>query len=74
MGLQFADSDIASMVKNECFENGLIVECCGPNAETVKLLPPLNIDDQILREGVAILNKSIETQYCGGQIAISLRS
>lgn len=66
VGLQFADSGIASMVKSECFENGLIVECCGPNAETVKLLPPLNIDDQILKEGVEILSKSIETQYCGG--------
>ena len=66
LGLKFADPEVALAVMTECFEQGLIVECCGPNGETVKLLPSLNIDDNILEEGIEILRQSLVAVYARG--------
>jgi len=45
----------AAQVQRECFEQGLIVELCGREDEVVKLMPPLNVDDEALETGFDIL-------------------
>ncbi len=44
----------------KCFENGLIVELAGREDCVVKLMPPLIADEEILRRGMAILDKSLK--------------
>lgn len=51
---------LASEIKQKCFENGLILETCGPDDQVVKLLPALNISEDELRKGLDILEKSIK--------------
>lgn len=57
MGLEFSDSQLPKTIQKECFLKGLIIELCGPNDEVLKLLPPLNIDVDILQEGLEIIGE-----------------
>jgi len=45
----------AKRVGVECFANGLIIERTGRNDTVLKLLPPLTIPEETLRDGIAIL-------------------
>jgi diaminobutyrate-2-oxoglutarate transaminase len=45
----------AAAVQRECFDNGLIVEVCGRDDEVLKLMPPLNVDDDTLKAGFEIV-------------------
>src|ERR1700742_4570721 len=45
----------AAEVQRECFNNGLIVEVCGRSDEVVKLMPPLNVDDDTFEAGLDIV-------------------
>lgn len=49
----------AKRVSAAAFERGLIIECAGPQDETLKFLPPLNIDLNDLNEGLRILTDAI---------------
>ena len=53
------DSKKALLVRERCFEKGLILELVGSKDEVVKLLPPLTIDENILKEGLEILKEVI---------------
>ena len=55
MGLRFTDPNLARSVQQACFENGLIIELCGPHDEVLKLLPPLNISASELDKGLNII-------------------
>lgn len=59
-GIEFTNNQIARKVSVACFNNGLILETAGPEDQVIKLLPPLNIDDKPLEQGVSILSKCIE--------------
>lgn len=48
-------NEITQKVVNECFKNGLIVERAGRDDCVVKLMPPLNIEREILLKGLDIL-------------------
>ncbi|MCB9096288.1 MAG: diaminobutyrate--2-oxoglutarate transaminase [Arcobacter sp.] len=54
-GMEFNDSKIAEKIILKSFEKGLIIESCGSYNHIIKLLPPIIIDDRILREGLEIL-------------------
>ena len=60
-GILFKDPDIAKKIQSKCFENGLIVELCGPYDETLKLFCPLNIDLDSLTEGLEIIKNSTDS-------------
>lgn len=60
-GLSFTDPDITHAVSAECFENGLIIETCGPKSEVLKFFCPLIIDDNDLNTGLDIIEKSLKT-------------
>lgn len=59
-GIDCILEDLASEIKQKCFENGLILETCGSDDQVVKLLPALNISEDELRKGLDILEKSIK--------------
>jgi diaminobutyrate-2-oxoglutarate transaminase len=57
-GLHFGDCTIADAVATAAFQVGLIIETCGAG-DTVKLLPPLTIDDAELSRGLDRLAEAI---------------
>jgi len=52
-----ADAEFTSRVAERCMQKGLLVVHTG--RESIKIGPPLTIDDQALLEGVAVLGESI---------------
>ncbi len=57
---QVGSTAVAKRVSKRCFDNGLIIERCGRDDETLKLLPPLNIDTKHLVEGLEILHSALQ--------------
>ncbi|PRH89218.1 diaminobutyrate--2-oxoglutarate transaminase [Labrys okinawensis] len=55
LGLRFSTEGRADAVSRACFEQGLIVETCGPHGNTLKLLPPLTTPEALLEEGIEII-------------------
>ncbi len=58
-GLSWNDPVKAQAVSEICSRNRLIVERCGPRNEVIKLLPPINIPAEALKDGIDRLQKSI---------------
>jgi diaminobutyrate-2-oxoglutarate transaminase len=50
---------LSRRISRQCFEKGLIIETAGRNDTVLKLLPPLTIEDDILRQGCIILHNAI---------------
>jgi diaminobutyrate-2-oxoglutarate transaminase len=46
---------IAKAIGRRAFQNGLVIERVGRNDTVLKILPPLTIEPEVLREGLAIL-------------------
>jgi diaminobutyrate-2-oxoglutarate transaminase len=65
-GLDVADTELATNISKAAFERHLIVETCGAGDTTVKMLPPIVIDDDELTDWLARLGDSVAQ-------AISLR-
>jgi len=57
-GLLFTDPEHASQIAAECYAHGLLVETSGPEDEVVKIMPPLTISEEDLREGLDILGEA----------------
>ncbi len=55
----------AKNVSRRCFERGLIIERCGRDDSTLKILPPLNIAEPHLLLGLSILEKAISHELNG---------
>lgn len=49
---------VAKEVSSKCAERGLIVLACGPY-DTVRLIPPLNVSETELRDGMKIMDAAI---------------
>ena len=60
-GLGFDVEGLAQEVARVAFERGLIIETAGARSEVVKLLPPLTIDEEELKDGSARLAGSLTT-------------
>ncbi len=59
-GFTVYSPDISQKIISNCFNNGLIIEGCGPEDEVIKILAPLTITKEELAEGLNILCKSIQ--------------
>ncbi|OJW47361.1 MAG: diaminobutyrate--2-oxoglutarate transaminase [Alphaproteobacteria bacterium 41-28] len=59
-GLEFEQENIAQEVAKICFKDGLLVETAGSRNQVIKLLPPLNIEDNYLQKGIRILENALE--------------
>jgi diaminobutyrate-2-oxoglutarate transaminase len=51
-GLEFSKAEHAQAAAAAAVERGVIVECCGPYDEVLKIMPPLNIEPEILLDGL----------------------
>lgn len=58
-GLEITERGLTAQISERCFENGLIIELAGADDQVVKFLPPLIIDEEMLRQGLAIVDTSI---------------
>jgi len=58
-GLEIPRTGFCSEVSKEAFGNGLVIELAGSEDQVVKFLPALTIEEETLREGLAIIDKSI---------------
>ncbi len=58
-GLDFERTGFAAAVSREAFNNQLVIELAGADDNVVKFLPPLIIDEETLREGIAIIDQVI---------------
>jgi diaminobutyrate-2-oxoglutarate transaminase len=54
-GLACPNGRVAAAVSRIAFEQGLIVEPCGPHDEVIKCMPPLTISDDQIDKGLEIL-------------------
>jgi diaminobutyrate-2-oxoglutarate transaminase len=58
-GLDIPRTGFAGEVSKEAFDNGLVIELAGADDEVVKFLPALTIEEETLREGLAIIDEAI---------------
>jgi diaminobutyrate-2-oxoglutarate transaminase len=58
-GLEIPEIGFASEVSAKAFEKQLIIETCGSKNQVLKLLPPLTIEEDLLREGLKRLAEAI---------------
>ncbi|MFQ5344900.1 MAG: diaminobutyrate--2-oxoglutarate transaminase [Mariprofundus sp.] len=60
-GIDFADESFAGSVSVEAFERGLIIETAGATGQVLKFLPALTISEDIIEEGLAIIDAALGT-------------
>jgi diaminobutyrate-2-oxoglutarate transaminase len=58
-GIDVGTGEKAKAIVNGCFDDGLLVSACGSGGRVVKLIPPLTIPEQDLKEGLVILIRHI---------------
>lgn len=58
-GIDIHDSERASKIRKKAFDNGLILETCGPTRSVIKMIPPLTINVEEIEEGLDIFRKSL---------------
>ncbi|ROZ62826.1 4-aminobutyrate--2-oxoglutarate transaminase [Kocuria soli] len=58
-GTREPNPELAKAVAAECLARGVIILTCGTHGNIVRLLPPLTITDELLREGLEILSDAI---------------
>ncbi|WP_286738046.1 4-aminobutyrate--2-oxoglutarate transaminase [Kocuria sp. UBA1838] len=59
-GSKEPNADAAKQIAAKCLEQGVVILTCGTFGNNVRLLPPLVIDFDLLREGLRIFSKAIE--------------
>jgi diaminobutyrate-2-oxoglutarate transaminase len=58
-GLEIPKPGFAKAVSQQAFKQKLIIELAGADDQVLKFLPPLTIDDSVLKRGVEIVDDSI---------------
>jgi diaminobutyrate-2-oxoglutarate transaminase len=58
-GLDVGDTDLATNISRAAFDRHLIVETCGADDTTVKMLPPLVIEEGELADGLTRLTDAV---------------
>ena len=59
-GIACADAALAGRIVVAAYERGVLVESSGPNDEVIKLLPPLTIPPETLKDGLSRLCDSVD--------------
>lgn len=66
LALEFADRetleprpDVAKQVSAACHAQGVLTLTCGTYGNVIRLLPPLVIGDELLRDGITVLREAI---------------
>jgi diaminobutyrate-2-oxoglutarate transaminase len=58
-GLATAEAGLAGRITARAFREGLVIETSGSEDQVIKLLPALTIEEQTLRNGLDILERSV---------------
>ena len=58
-GICFDDESFAGAISEEAFKRGLIIETAGANGHVLKFLPALTIEEDLIEEGLSIIDESI---------------
>lgn len=58
-GLEFSRPSLASRIADMAAVAGVIVECCGPHDQVLKILAPLTIDKETFSKGLQIVETQI---------------
>ncbi|MDZ7668133.1 MAG: diaminobutyrate--2-oxoglutarate transaminase [Gammaproteobacteria bacterium] len=58
-GLELPQPGVAGDTSKEAFERGLIIETAGADDEVLKFLPPLVIEEDLLREGFDVVDQAL---------------
>jgi len=58
LAAEFEDADTAKAITGKCFEKGLIIGTCN-TGQIVKFIPPLTIEEDKLRQGLAIFADAV---------------
>lgn len=58
-GLEFGASEHATVVAKRAREQRVLIECCGPREEVIKVLAPINIELDLFEEGLKRLELAI---------------
>lgn len=58
-GIDFADPTFAGAISEEAFKRGLVIETAGANGQVLKFLPALTIEEDLIAEGLKIVDESI---------------
>ncbi len=59
LAIEFESASIVKEITTKCFENGLIAGACS-TGEIIKLIPPLTIEEETLKEGLNRFKASVE--------------
>ncbi|MEX3508931.1 4-aminobutyrate--2-oxoglutarate transaminase [Kocuria carniphila] len=59
-GSKKPNADAAKQIAAKCMEQGVVILTCGTFGNNVRLLPPLVIDFDLLRDGLRVFAKAIE--------------
>ena len=62
-GLEIPHIGFAGELSKKAFENKLLVETCGSEGQVLKLLPPLIIEEDLLKRGLDIISQSVEALW-----------
>jgi diaminobutyrate-2-oxoglutarate transaminase len=67
-GLDFgANAGFPAAISREAFANNLVIELAGSEDHVLKFLPALTIDEETLREGMAVIDQAIATLQTKGE-------
>lgn len=53
------DAALTGKVAKHCHVNGVVVLTCGTDGNVIRLLPPLSIGDDLLREGIGVIAEAL---------------
>jgi diaminobutyrate-2-oxoglutarate transaminase len=59
-GLDLQDGAAGALVKTEAFKRGVMLETCGASGSVLKLAPALNIEPELLDEGLDVIESALE--------------
>jgi diaminobutyrate-2-oxoglutarate transaminase len=59
-GIEFNEPAMAAEVMRACFARRLIIERCGPKDQVLKLMPALNIPEQVFQNGLDIILEAMQ--------------
>jgi diaminobutyrate-2-oxoglutarate transaminase len=68
-GVDLRSGELSTAVRRHCFAHGLIIEGSGGFDEVVKVLAPLTTPDEVLEEGLAILDDCVRGALARGEQA-----
>ncbi|WP_396587887.1 aspartate aminotransferase family protein [Bermanella sp. R86510] len=64
-GIDVGSGENAKAIVTACFDDGVLVSACGTGGRVVKLIPPLTIPEQDLKEGLAAVVRNTKSVMGG---------